>query len=124
MTTSHRHYRRIESPKGNGSLHDGERFFATVTYGLRVLQEVIGTRHWSGSGASKGEVRINGGFSVTSGSLPFDGDQLTLHLDDGRVLPFLVVGSGPDYTIEPMAALAAVTPFGSHSTATQRCSGA
>lgn len=124
MNTSHRHYRRIESPKGNGSLHDGERVFATVTYGLRVLQEIIGTRHWSGSGASKGKVCVNGGFSVTSGSLPFDGDHLTLHLDDGRTLPFLVIGSGPNYTIDATASLPAVTPNVTHSTVTQRCSGA
>lgn len=110
MKISQRHFRRIEAPRGAGLLHDGERFFATVTYGLRVLQEIIGTRHWGGAGASKGTLRVNGSFSVTSGSLPFEGDHLTLHLDDGRTLPLLVVGSGPDYTIEPTDALAALRP--------------
>jgi hypothetical protein len=106
MNTRHRHFRRVEAPRGAGRLHDGERYSATVCYGLRVLQEIIGTRHWGGAGAAKGAVQVNGSFSVTSGSLPFDGDRLTLHLDDGRTLPLLVVGAGPDYTFEPTAALA------------------
>lgn len=108
MPTNHRHFRHVEAPKGAGTLHDGERCFATVAYGLRVLQEIIGTRHWSGASATKGALRISGGFSVTSGTLPFEGDYLTLRLDDGRMLPFLVIGSGPDYTVEPTAGLTGI----------------
>lgn len=105
MPTTHRHFRRIEAPHGAGTLHDGERIFASVTYTLRVLQEIVGTRHWTGASAEKGQLQVSGGFSVTSGSLPFEGDQLTLRLDDGRSIPFLVVGHGPDYTIDPTASM-------------------
>jgi hypothetical protein len=105
MPTTHRHFRHIEAPNGAGTLYDGERIFAQVAYTLRVLQEIIGTRHWTGASAEKGTLQISGGFSVTSGSLPFDGDHLTLKLEDGRSIPFLVVGHGPDYTIDPTATL-------------------
>jgi hypothetical protein len=72
---------------------------------LTVLQEIIGTRHWSGATAVKGVLQIGGQFSVTAGSLPFEGDHLTLRLDDGRTLSFLVVGAGPGFTIEPTGSL-------------------
>jgi hypothetical protein len=108
MPTNRRHFRHVEAPTGVGTLHDGERLLATVTYGLRVLQEIIGVRHWSGSSAAKGGLRISGRFSVTSGSLPSDGDQLTLLLADGRVLPFQVGGDGPDYSIDDADALPSV----------------
>ena len=72
-----------------------------VRYALRVLQEVIGTRHPAGASAVMGTLQIRGGFAVTSGSLPFEGDHLTLRLADGRSLPFLVVGIGPAFTVDP-----------------------
>jgi hypothetical protein len=100
MSTNHRHFRHVEAPNGSGTLHRGEQFLATVTYGLRVLQEIIGTRHWSGASAVQGTRQITGRFAITRGSLPFDGDELTLRLEDGRSLALQVVGDGPNYTIE------------------------
>ena len=100
MSTTHRHFRLVEAPQGAGTLHDGEQLLARVSYGLRVLQEVIGVRHWSGASAAIGKLQVLGRFSVTSGSLPFEGDHLTLRLEDGRTLPFLVVGPGPNYTVD------------------------
>ena len=51
MRTTHRHFRRVEAPSGTGALYDGERILAQVTYALRVLQEIIGTRHRDGARA-------------------------------------------------------------------------
>ena len=104
MLKTHRHFRHIESPQGAGTLHNGERLFARVTYGLRVLQEIIGTRQWSGASATKGVLQITGRFDVTSGSLPSKGDQLTLRLDDGRTLAFQVASAGPTYAMAPTIA--------------------
>ncbi|MGH9174059.1 MAG: hypothetical protein ACRD1H_06860 [Vicinamibacterales bacterium] len=70
-----------------------------------MLQEIVGTRHWSGASAVKGVLQVAGWFSVTSGNPPFEGDQLTLRLDDGRSLSLLVVGADPHYTIDPTGTL-------------------
>ncbi len=105
MPITTRHWRRIEAPRGVGKIRDGDRHVATVTYALRVFQEVIGTRHWTGSRAVQGTRQISGGFHVVRGSLPFDGDQLTLTLDDGRSLRCFIAGAGPEYTIDPAGAL-------------------
>ena len=105
MPITTRHWRRIEAPRGIGKICDGERYIATVTYALRVLQEVIGTRHWTGSRAVQGTRQITGGFEIVRGNLPFDGDQLTLTLEDGRSLLCFIAGAGPEYTIDLSGAL-------------------
>jgi hypothetical protein len=105
MPITTRHWRRLEAPSGVGTIYDGSGYVATVRYGLRVLQEIVGTRHWSGAGAIKGDLRVRGRLHVTAGSLPFDGDHLTLRLADGRALAFYAVGAGPSYTIDPSGSL-------------------
>ena len=101
MPIYRRHFRREEAPAGTGTLHDGGRYIATVTYALTVLQEVLGIDQGRGVGARRGRRQVSGRLHVTAGSLPFEDDRLTLRLDDGRSLPFFVVGAGPRYTIEP-----------------------
>ncbi len=105
MRIQQRHFRRLEAPSGAGTIHHGENHLANVRYGLRVLQEIIGTRQRSSASAVKGVLQIAGSFCVTSGSQPFEGDHLTLRLADGRSLSLLVVGDGPHYTIDPTGGL-------------------
>jgi hypothetical protein len=100
MPSSDRHLRRIEAPTGSGTIHHSHDLVSAVTYGLWVLQERAGTPGETGAGAVQAQRQILGGFTVTSGSLPFEGDQLTLRLSDGRRLPCFVVGDGPSYTID------------------------
>src|SRR5687768_6804773 len=105
MPSTRRHFRRLETPNGAGTLHDGERFVATVTYALTVLQEIVGTHHWTGSRARRGERQVSGQLQITSGAVPFEDDRLTLRLDDGRTLLFVAAGAGPGYVIEAGGAL-------------------
>ena len=105
MPTIRRHFRRVEAPAGVGTIQDDAGYRATVRYGLTVLQEIIGTQHRLGSSAVKGVLQISGRLHITSGSLPFEGDALTLRLDDGRGLAFQVIGSGPEYTIDATGSL-------------------
>lgn len=105
MPMIRRHWRRIESPHGEGTVHDGDQHIATVRYGLRVLQEVVGRQHWSGSTATQGERRIIGHLQVLSSALPFNENQLTLRLSDGRSLSFVAAASGSCYTITSASAL-------------------
>lgn len=105
MPIIRRHWRRIEAPRGEGVVYDGDQHIATVRYGLRVLQEVVGRRHWSGSTATQGERRISGRLEVLGTALPFGHDQLTLRLSDGRSLSFVASKNGSDYTITPISAL-------------------
>jgi hypothetical protein len=106
MPTTRRHWRRIEDSQGIGTISGSEAYHATVTYQLTVLQEVIGTRHWSGSSAVQGERRVRGRVQITTGASPAAGDPLTLLLDDGRSIAFHAVGNGPEYSIDPTGPLA------------------
>lgn len=110
MSIYRRHFRREEAPVGTGTLHDGGRYVATVTYALTVLQEILGVDQPGGAGACRGQRHVRGQLQVTAGTLPFEDDRLTLRLDDGRSLPFFVVGAGPRYTIEPGGMLQAAEP--------------
>jgi len=105
LPITRRHWRRIEAPSGEGIVYDGNQHIATVTYGLRVLQEVVGRRHWSGSTAIQGERRVHGRLEVIGDTLPLGGDPLTLRLSDGRSLPFIAVENGSFYTITPVGTL-------------------
>ena len=105
MPTIRRHFRRVEAPTGVGTIQDGAGYLATVRYGLTVLQEIVGTQQRFGASAVKGVLQITGRLHITSGSLPFEGDQLTLRLDDGRDLAFQVIGSGPEYTVDATSSL-------------------
>lgn len=105
MPTIRRHFRRVEAPAGVGTIQNGAGYLATVRYGLTILQEIVGTQHRFGSSAVKGVLQITGRLHITSGSLPFEGDQLTLRLDDGRGLAFQVIGSGPEYTVDATGSL-------------------
>jgi hypothetical protein len=100
MQTIRRHFRRVEAPAGVGTIQDGTGYLATVRYGLTILQEIVGTQHRFGTSAVKGVLQITGRLHITSGALPFEGDHLTLLLDDGRDLAFQVIGSGPEYTVD------------------------
>jgi hypothetical protein len=105
MPTIRRHFRRVETPVGVGTIQDGAGYLATVRYGLTFLQEIVGTQHRLGSSAVKGVLQITGRLHITSGSLPFEGELLTLRLDDGRDLAFQVTGSGPEYTVDATGSL-------------------
>ncbi len=105
MPITRRHWRRLESPNGEGIVYDGDQHIATVRYGLRVLQEVVGRRHWSGSTASQGERRVHGRLEVIGNSLPLGDDPLTLHLADGRAVSFVATATGTGYTITPTSTL-------------------
>ena len=105
MPITRRHWRRIEAPSGEGIVYDGDQHIATVHYGLRVLQEVVGRRHWSGSTAIQGERRIHGRLEVIGNTPPLGGDDLTLRLSVGGVSLKNASDNGSDYTIFPTSAL-------------------
>jgi hypothetical protein len=105
MLTIRRHFRRVEAPAGIGTIQDGTGYLATVRYGLTVLQEIVGTQNRLGASAVKGVEKISGHLHITAGALPFEGDQLTLRLDDGRGLAFQAIGSGPEYTVDATSSL-------------------
>lgn len=106
MLTIRRHFRRIEAPAGIGTIQDAAGYRATVQYGLTVLQEIIGTQHRLGSSAVKGVLKVSGFLHITSGSMPLHGDEMMLHLDDGRGVSFQIIGSGPEYAVNATGALA------------------
>ena len=106
MPIIRRHWRRLEAPTGEGTVFDGDQHIATVRYGLRVLQEVVGRRHRSGSTATQGERRVHGRLEAIGNTPPLGGRDLTLRLSDGRSISFVASKNGSDYTITPTSSLA------------------
>ena len=87
--------RVVEELRGVGTVMSGEEKIAEVTYYLQETQEFIIVRSQSATEHLPGIKDTRGSLSVTSGGkIPFRRDPLTLILEDGRRLDFILTHSG------------------------------
>lgn len=81
----------VESPTGKGGLHRQDEFIREVAYRLTVSQEVTETD--PGREPIKGQMEIGGKVIAPNnpiGVADLTGEELTLHLEDGRRLDLFI----------------------------------
>lgn len=79
--------------RGDGKIFCGAEFLTTSSYEVRVFQEYVDV-----TTQGKGHAKIPAVKYIDCDLMPFPhmakiGSRLTLHMDDGRKLDFLVVGA-------------------------------
>ncbi len=77
---------------GRGGLYKGEALIYSVSYIIRVLQELVPTR--KGKPPLPGLERIVGFIDAPEDFFDLIGQELTLHLEDGRYLDCIITDIG------------------------------
>ena len=76
--------------QGKGTVSAQTQEVATVSYDIREQQRYVTVRDTTGTYELPGQKRVTGTLQILTGSIE-TGEELTLHLQDGRDLPFYTV---------------------------------